>query len=325
MLIFLFCSDGDAKNNRAQRLLSTSSQRRGPVCQEDHVDEAENESRANEQVCERPIRALCVGFVPAAAVRRQPQYFFPTSLCLLTFSLECRQCVSMQITGFGLRRQREQLGLSQAKLAELSGIPQHLLSAFELEKSGLPSPVVDSLLTTLLDESRVSIAVKRRKRYRAHKYCTVKPLPDRVGRAAPSTGNAEYRRALQDLATLHSNPKSDELAAISLFSGCGGFSLGFSAAGFQIKAFVEIDPGLRTIYRRNFPTTAEIGGDITKISDEALHVAITRLGQADVIFGGPPCQGFSPLWQKAGQRSSKRAVSALSALHRSSEARLRGA
>lgn len=41
------------------------------------------------------------------------------------------------MTGADLRNRREDLGLSQAKFAELTGIAQHLISAFELGKSDL--------------------------------------------------------------------------------------------------------------------------------------------------------------------------------------------
>ena len=43
------------------------------------------------------------------------------------------------ISGAELREHRQQFGLSQAKFSELTGVPQHLLSAYELGKSELPS------------------------------------------------------------------------------------------------------------------------------------------------------------------------------------------
>jgi DNA (cytosine-5)-methyltransferase 1 len=199
----------------------------------------------------------------------------------------------MHVTGPKLRRCRQQLGLSQAKLAELCGISQHLLSAFELEKAELPSCTLDTVLAALSDKSRVAEIARRSKRYRDHKYCEVKRLPERITRASRTPGNTEYCCVLSELAKLHATPKTGELTGLSLFSGCGGFSLGLSAGGFLVKGFLEIDPYLRRSYRRNFPDSCEIGDDITTIRDSTLSRLPERLGRIDAIVGGPPCQGFS--------------------------------
>lgn len=72
-------------------------------------------------------------------------------------------------------------------------------------------------------------------------------------------------------------------SVIDLFSGCGGLSLGFQEAGFQIvSAFDSWLPAVET-YRRNFTHPIE-HREIGPLSELPL---------ADVIIGGPPCQGFS--------------------------------
>lgn len=199
----------------------------------------------------------------------------------------------MSISGSTLRQRRQQLGLSQAKLAELCGISQHLLSAFELEKAELPSPMLDTVSAAISDESRVVEIARRSKRYRQHKYCKVNKIRKRIAQAHPTPENINYCDALNELANLHARPKTGDLTALSLFSGCGGLSLGFSAGGFFVKAFLEIDRDLRKIYKRNFPDSYEIGGDITTIHDSSLSCMAERLGRIDAILGGPPCQGFS--------------------------------
>lgn len=86
---------------------------------------------------------------------------------------------------------------------------------------------------------------------------------------------------------------------LDLFSGCGGLSLGFHAAGFEITAAVEFDPDAAASHGLNFhpgdPRHAQ-ARDITKLSPEALcqdlelgpvHAAV------DIIVGGPPCQAFA--------------------------------
>ncbi len=40
---------------------------------------------------------------------------------------------------------------------------------------------------------------------------------------------------------------------VSLFAGCGGSSLGYKQAGFDVRPAVEWDTGAADVYRRNFP------------------------------------------------------------------------
>ena len=86
---------------------------------------------------------------------------------------------------------------------------------------------------------------------------------------------------------------------LDLFSGCGGLSLGFSAAGFEISAAVESDPKAAASYGVNFheqdPKHA-IARDITSVSPGQLvrELKLGRMREAfDVIIGGPPCQAFA--------------------------------
>lgn len=199
----------------------------------------------------------------------------------------------MDITGFNLRVRRKQLGLAQARLAEMTGISQHLLSAFELEKADLPSPLLETLRSALADKEKVASFAGREKRYRKHEYIEVEKLADRVERAKRTEANDAYCRFLNEIATRHLEKKAGAPYALSLFSGCGGFSLGFSAAGFLVKGYLELAPGLRDIYRLNFPDSVELGDDITKVSDDSLAKLQDEIGIVDVIIGGPPCQGFS--------------------------------
>lgn len=199
----------------------------------------------------------------------------------------------MSITGINLRLHRERLGLSQAKLSELTGISQYLLSAFELEKSELPSSLLDVIRNALADKDRVVSLAGREKRYRDHKYVSIDKQIDRVERVRRTVGNNCYCNVLNEISSKHLLSKSDAPVALSLFSGCGGFSLGFSAAGFLVRAYLELEPDLRAIYRLNFIESIELGGDITKITDEKMIDLKNDVGVVDVIIGGPPCQGFS--------------------------------
>jgi DNA (cytosine-5)-methyltransferase 1 len=83
------------------------------------------------------------------------------------------------------------------------------------------------------------------------------------------------------------------MQTIDLFSGCGGMSLGFQNAGFEIKvAFDKWDAAIN-VYQQNFDHPIHQ----VDLSDAK---AAGRLKQytPEIIIGGPPCQDFS----SAGKR-----------------------
>jgi DNA (cytosine-5)-methyltransferase 1 len=86
---------------------------------------------------------------------------------------------------------------------------------------------------------------------------------------------------------------------LDLFSGCGGISLGFQAAGYEIVAAIENDPHAARSHGLNFHHGEDrhsVDRDITATSPDDLAKAL-GLGPAsaafDVIVGGPPCQAFA--------------------------------
>lgn len=193
------------------------------------------------------------------------------------------------ITGEWVRQEREAAGLSQAKLAEVSGLPQHNLSAFELGHRDLASHDQALLIDALRNVDKISTVVARKKRYQPHSFGGVKKDAARAAWCPASKRTADY---LQSLSTLGRVPRPD-LRGVSLFSGVGGLSLGFRSAGVDIKGFVELDAGLSRIYRANFPSAHQIGSDIQSVSDEAISAFRDEAGEIDLLIGGPPCQGFS--------------------------------
>lgn len=79
---------------------------------------------------------------------------------------------------------------------------------------------------------------------------------------------------------------------IEFFSGCGGTSLGFEMAGFNIAAGVDIhEPSLDT-FRHNHPGSAYVLGDVRLVNSRRL-IEVAGVGKPDVLIGGVPCQGFS--------------------------------
>lgn len=76
---------------------------------------------------------------------------------------------------------------------------------------------------------------------------------------------------------------------IDLFAGCGGLSLGFIKSGYTVDKAVEFDSSIANTYKLNHPEVDVIVDDIKNID----HSGVFKRGDADVIIGGPPCQGFS--------------------------------
>lgn len=74
---------------------------------------------------------------------------------------------------------------------------------------------------------------------------------------------------------------------IDLFSGCGGLTEGFRQQGYKPVYAVEWDASAAATYAQNFGDHV-VCGDITEIDEKSMP-------KADVVVGGPPCQGFSQL------------------------------
>ena len=84
------------------------------------------------------------------------------------------------------------------------------------------------------------------------------------------------------------------MKCVDLFAGCGGLSLGFQQAGFQIVvAYDKWEPAIE-VYKENF------SHPICKLdlTNEANAITEIKRWNPDIIIAGPPCQDFS----SAGKR-----------------------
>ncbi|MCK5708356.1 MAG: DNA cytosine methyltransferase [Candidatus Aureabacteria bacterium] len=75
------------------------------------------------------------------------------------------------------------------------------------------------------------------------------------------------------------------MKAISLFSGAGGMDIGFIKAGIKVIWAIDKDKDSVETYRKNI--------DDHIVCDDIHNLQIKAIPDADVIFGGPACQGFS--------------------------------
>jgi len=87
------------------------------------------------------------------------------------------------------------------------------------------------------------------------------------------------------------------MIGIDLFSGAGGMSVGATMAGVRVVLAIEAEPNSALTYKRNHPNVDVIQKDIRLIHSAGLNVfnPIRKLRKREpiIVFGGPPCQGFS--------------------------------
>ena len=88
---------------------------------------------------------------------------------------------------------------------------------------------------------------------------------------------------------------------VDLFAGCGGGSLGFRQAGFEVIGAVEIDQDAATAYEANVGV-APLVKDIRKVSGRTLLAGTgVEAGECTLLFGCPPCQSFTILRRGAAE------------------------
>lgn len=77
------------------------------------------------------------------------------------------------------------------------------------------------------------------------------------------------------------------LKVLDLFCGCGGLSLGFEQAGFEISLGIDNWKESLNTFQNNHKNSEILCADLSKIKPQEINKNF------DVIIGGPPCQGFS--------------------------------
>jgi len=96
--------------------------------------------------------------------------------------------------------------------------------------------------------------------------------------------------------------ESKSIKTLSLFSGAGGLDIGFSQAGFDIRACVEIEPSYCATLKANHHL------DLYLSETTNIHCEDIRLFDAtpyvndgiECVIGGPPCQTFSAAGRRSG-------------------------
>lgn len=85
------------------------------------------------------------------------------------------------------------------------------------------------------------------------------------------------------------------ITAVSLFSGAvDGLAIAFQQAGAVVTHHVGFDTWSCRVLARNFPRSTIINKDVRHVTEQDFPAPI------DVLFGGPPCQGFSVSGSRLG-------------------------
>lgn len=203
-----------------------------------------------------------------------------------------------------IKEKRLEYKISQTKLAEAAGFSRATISSWELGKT-IPSrddvQAVGAALLALIDKINNGAEDVRKKRI-TRSGVVKRDLPkviknsdeyrDALKRVRKNP--CAYRDSLSDLYRRATAEKAEDAPrAIALFSGCGGLSLGFAAAGFRLVGHIEIEESANRIYDANFADVRLLGTDICNITESRITDWKKEFGEIDVVIGGPPCQGFS--------------------------------
>ncbi len=99
---------------------------------------------------------------------------------------------------------------------------------------------------------------------------------------------------LESILPLNSTSKlSTKDGFIDLFSGAGGFTIGFSKGGWKPLLSVDINENVSKTHNFNMPNLPYLEGDLGEENFRRSIIDKFKNKEIGVIVGGPPCQGFS--------------------------------
>lgn len=81
---------------------------------------------------------------------------------------------------------------------------------------------------------------------------------------------------------------ANKLTAVSLFTGAGGMDIGFERAGIEVVFANELMSEAAATYNANHTAGIMVNDDVNNILE-----SLSKFRGVDLVFGGPPCQGFS--------------------------------
>lgn len=92
------------------------------------------------------------------------------------------------------------------------------------------------------------------------------------------------------------------MKAVDLFCGAGGMALGAESAGLEVEFAIDSCKHALMTYSSNHPKTECIRADIGHID----RLPFYSPGKELIVFGGPPCQGFSTANRRTWTRDNEK-------------------
>lgn len=110
-------------------------------------------------------------------------------------------------------------------------------------------------------------------------------LLKQIGNAVPALLAYQIGRKITD--------KLGKVKSLDLFCGAGGLTAGFKKAGIDTVLCTDFDEAACTTIKVNNPDAEVICGNITNVDVKSVIAKSAKKSKADIVCGGPPCQGFS--------------------------------
>lgn len=126
---------------------------------------------------------------------------------------------------------------------------------------------------------------------------------NRIGSTASRVSLGGVHWAGSGEARLKATTKKPRAVGIEVFAGAGGLGLGAALAGVDVRYAVEKDPWAAETYARNHANTQVLGKDVREVSAGDFD-SFRRRRVPLILFGGPPCRGFSYSNQRTRNRSN---------------------